>query len=58
MQVDLHVLEHQVDVLVVLGADHVVQLDYVLVVHLLEDRNLAVSALGVRRVLKCVEDFF
>lgn len=47
VQVDLHVLKHEIDVFVVFGADHPVELNYVFVVELLKEHDLAVSALCV-----------
>ena len=55
VQVRLHVLENEIEVLVVVGADHAVQLYYVLVAQLVQVADLPVGALGVDRVLEGVE---
>ena len=52
----LHELEEEVDVLVVVGADGLVQLDDVGVVELFQDLDFAEGALGVGGVLEGVED--
>jgi len=58
VQVSLHLVEHALDVLVVLGADDVEQPHNVLVaVQLLQEHDFALGALGVSRVLESVEDF-
>jgi hypothetical protein len=48
MQVRLHKLESQIDILIVLGAVHLLQLYDVLVVELLQEHDLPVGALRVR----------
>lgn len=58
VQVDLHIFEHQIDIFVVICFDDVVQLDYVLVVKLLEEHYLSVGTLGVSRVLESIENLF
>ncbi len=56
MQVDLHIFEHQIDIFVVICLYDVVQLDYVLVVELLQEHYLSVGTLGVSRVLERIEN--
>lgn len=56
MQVCLHELKQQINVLVVVSADSVHQFDNVGVVQLLEDLDFAVGALGVGGVLEGIED--
>lgn len=56
MKVCLHKLENQVEILIVLRADHLVQLHDVRMVQLLQESNLAESSLGVGGVLKGIED--
>ena len=59
VQVGLHELKDEVDVLVVLGLEQVLEADDVLVVaHLLQKDHLAERPLRVRRVLERVEDLF
>ena len=56
MQVRVHEVEHQVYVAVVLGADHILQADDILVPgKLLQEDDLAEGALGVGRILECVK---
>lgn len=57
MKVRLHVLEYQVHILVVLGLESLVQLDYVRVRNLPQDLDFSVGALGIRRVLEGIENF-
>jgi hypothetical protein len=57
VQVDLHVLEDKIDILVVLGSNDIVQFDYVLMIELLQKHDLTVGPLRIRRVLKGVEYF-
>ena len=56
VEVGLHELEEEVDVLVVVGADGLVQLDDVGVVELFQDLDFAEGALGVGGVLEGVVD--
>lgn len=56
VQVCLHVLEQQIDVLIIIGPDGVVQLDDVWVVQLPQDLDLSVGALRIGGVLEGVED--
>jgi hypothetical protein len=58
VQIGLHKLENQIDVFVVLGPDHRVEFDYVGVVHLVQQRDLAEGALGVSRMLERIEYLF
>jgi hypothetical protein len=58
VQVGLHVLEHQVDILPVLGLYALLELYDVVVVQLPQDADLAVGALGVCGMLESVEDLF
>lgn len=55
VQVRLHILENEIEVLVVLSADHVVQLYYILMAELMQVADLPVGALGVDRVLEGIE---
>lgn len=56
MQVCLHELKQQINVLVIVSADGVYQFDDVGVVQLLEDLDFAVGALSVGGVLEGIED--
>lgn len=58
VQVDVHVLEHQVDVLVVPRPDHLFQPDDVRVLELSQEHDFAVGALGVGGVGEGVKVFF
>ena len=58
VQVDVHVLEHQVDVFVVAGWDHALQADDVRVLQLPQEHDFAVGALRVGGVGEGVEVFF
>lgn len=57
MQIDVHVLENQVDVLVVAGRDHSLQRYYVRMLQLPQEHYLAVCTLRVCGVGKRVEVF-
>lgn len=57
MQISLHKLEKQVDILVVIGSNGIVQFYNVGVIQLFEDLNFAIGALGISGVLKCIEYF-
>ena len=57
VEVDVHVLEQQVDVLLVQRTNHLLQVYYVRVPESLQEDYLTVRALGVRGVLKSVEVF-
>ena len=56
VEVRLHVVEYDVDVLVVVGADVVELLDDVLVVQLREEDDLAEGPLGIGGVVEGIED--
>ena len=59
VQICVHEVEHQVDISVVLGSDHVLQSDYVFVAgQLLQKDNLSEGSLGVSRVLESIEVLF
>ena len=55
MQICLHKLEHQVQVLLILGLDYSVKLDNIIMIELLKYRNFTVGPLGVNRITKCIE---
>lgn len=57
-QVALQVLEHQVQVDIVLGLDYLLELDYVGVVELFQDADLPVGALRIGVVLEGQEYLF
>ena len=56
MKVGLHVFKQQVHIFVVVGPYGFVQLDYVRMLELFKDFDLSVSALGISRMLKGIED--
>lgn len=56
VQVDVHELEHEIYVFVIVSFDDVYELDDVVVVELLQEYDLAVGALRIRRMLKRIED--
>lgn len=58
MQINVHVLEHQVDIFVVLCPDDVVDADDVLLFELFEEHDLTVGSLGVCGVREGVEVLF
>jgi len=59
VQVGVHEVEHEVDVTIVLSADHVLKTDYVFVPsQLLQEDDLAEGALSIRGVLESVEVLF
>jgi hypothetical protein len=57
VQVDLHVLEDKIDILVVLGSNDIVQFNYVLMIELLQEHDLSIGPLRICRVLESVKDF-
>lgn len=56
MEICLHELEDEVEILVIFCADDLVELDDVGVVEFLEEDDLAEGALGVGGMLKSIED--
>ena len=58
VQIDVHKLEHEINVSFVLGFDYFLQRDYVRVLDFVEEHHLAVGALGVCWVLEGIEIFF
>lgn len=58
VQVGLHVLKNQIEILVIFGADDVEQLDYVVVIEFVQVADLSVGSLRVYGVLEGVEYFF
>ena len=56
MQVSIHEIEHEVDITIVFGSNHVLQSDYILMTRqLLQKDNLAEGPLGIRSILESVE---
>ncbi len=55
MQIRLHELKHQVQILLVFGLNHPIKLHNIVLVELLQDGHFAVGALCVDRVTECVE---
>jgi hypothetical protein len=55
VQINVHVLEYQVNIAVVLGADDLLQFYDVGVAELHEEHNLSVGALGIGGVIEGVE---
>lgn len=55
VEVGFHILEQQVDILVIIGPHRLVQLDDVRVLQLLQDLDLAVGPLRVGGVLEGIE---
>lgn len=58
MEICLHELEDEVEILVIFCADDLVELDDVGVVEFLEEDDLAEGALGVGGMLESIEDLF
>lgn len=56
MEICLHELEDEVEILVIFCADDLVELDDVGVVEFLEEDDLAEGALGVGGMLESIED--
>lgn len=56
MEICLHELEDEVEILVIFSADDLVELDDVGVVEFLEEDDLAEGALGVGGMLESIED--
>lgn len=56
MEICLHELEDEVEILVIFCADDLVQLDDVGVVELLQEDDLAEGALGIGGMLEGIED--
>ena len=58
VEVDIHELEQDVDIPLVVGTDHLFQLHNVRVLELLQKHYLSVGSLGICGVLKCIKVFF
>jgi hypothetical protein len=59
VQIGLHVVENQVDVSVVLGSDHILKPNNVVMsMQFLEKDNLSKRSLGICSILKCIKYFF
>ena len=58
VQVDVHELEKDINVLLRVRSDHPPNLYYVRVLQFLEEHYLSVSALGISGVLKGIKIFF
>ena len=58
VQISLHKLKDQINVLVIIGPEGVVELDDIGVFSLFEDLDLAVGALGIGGVLEGVKNLF
>jgi hypothetical protein len=58
MKVGLHELEDKVEILIIFSPNDLVQFDYVGVVKLLQEGDLAEGALCVGGVLEGIEDLF
>lgn len=57
MQVSLHILENKVEIACIICFDDPFQFDYVEVVELMQNRNLAVGSLSIYIILKSVKYF-
>lgn len=57
MQICLHKLKYQVQVLFIFGLDDSVKLDNIFVIKLFEYGNFSIGSLRVNRITKCVEHF-
>ena len=58
VQVCLHILKDQIEVLVILRTDNIMQFNYVFMVQFVQIANFAICALGVDGVLEGVKNFF
>lgn len=59
MQVCLHEVEHQVDIFVIFGLYEMLETHNVgMAVELSQKNHLAEGALGIGRILECIEHFF
>ena len=59
MEIRLHEIEYEVDILIIFSFDGIGEPDYVrVVIHLLEEHNFSVCSLRIRRVMKCIKHFF
>lgn len=58
VEICFHVFKYEVNVFIIISADHIVQLYYILVLQLLEEHYLAKCSLGICCVLKSIENFF
>lgn len=56
MEIGLHALEHQVDVLVILSSEHIVQLNDVGVVHFVKEGDFSESSLCICGMLESIEN--
>jgi hypothetical protein len=58
MQICFHEFKHQVQVLLILGLEHSVQFDNILMIELFQNGHLAISPLRINGVTKRIEYFF
>ena len=58
VEIGLHVLEHQVDILIIFCPKYIVQLDDVGVFDIVQKGDLSEGSLGIGRVLESIEYFF
>jgi hypothetical protein len=58
VEIGLHKLEDQIEVLVIFCADHIVQFDDVRVVEFMQEHNFAIGPLRIGGVLEGIEYLF
>jgi hypothetical protein len=56
-EVDVHVFEDEIDISVILGADHLLQFDYIGMGQFHQEHYLAIGPLCVGGVIECVKIF-
>lgn len=55
MEISFHELENQINILIVLSPEHIVQLDYVRMIHLVQQSDLSESSLSIGGVLESIK---
>ena len=58
MKISFHILKDQIEILIILSSDNLAQLDYVWMLKLLEQDDLAICSLGIGWMLEGIEYFF
>lgn len=58
MQVCFHILENQIQILIILGSDDIVQFDNVGMIEFMQKYDLSIGPLGVCGMLESIKYFF
>lgn len=58
VKVSFHIFEHQVEVFIIFGTDHLLQTNNGAVLQFIQEGDLAEGTLSISGVLKCIENLF